>query len=341
MLLSSPATGMVRAPRLLVLVNGVPLASATQASVTSTAFFGADRFCVRAALTPEAAVLAQAASLNVDVQMALSPLEGFVSLVQGIADLVSLDPICGTLMLEGRDGSAALMETFTPEVFANRTSSEIAATIAGRHGLAADVQPTATPVGRYWELEHDRLTLNTAAGATTEWDLLVTLAAYEGFSLWVAQGALHFRPAPDMPPVALPVSAVSSLRLERALTFAGDIVVTVKSWHSRAGVGCTQSARTRRGAAQARQYVFVVPNLTEDAALALAQRRLDELTGHEMVLCAEMPGELLLAPRMPVQLVGTGTPFDTLFRVDEIERRLDARLGFTQTLRARAGSGIG
>ena len=332
-------SSMVRAPRLLVLANGVALAGATEAVVTSTGYFGADGFRVRAALGSGAADWAAAASVSVDVRMALSLADEFVSVVQGAADTVSLDPLRGTLSIAGRDASAALIETPTQEVFANRTSSEIATILAGRHGLAADVQQTVTPVGRYWELGHDRVTLNAGGRATTEWDLLVLLAQHEGFDLWVSDGALHFRTPDASPPVMLPVAALTSLRLERALTFAGDIEVTVKSWHSRAGAASVGVARTQRGGADVRQYVFVVPNLTQDAAEALARQRLDELSGHEMLIAAEMPGDLALRPRMLVRLTGTGTAFDTVFRIDEVERRLHAMHGFSQFVRARIASG--
>ncbi len=330
---------MVRAPRLQVLVNGEVLGGATEAVVTSTGAFGADRFRVQAALQGAAAQWAQAAAVTVDVRLALAPSEGFVSLVQGLTDLVCLDPLRGTLTLEGRDGSAALMEARTQENFANRTSSEIAGILAERHGLRLDVQATSTPAGRYWQLEHDSLTLNAGGRATTEWDLLTGLALHEGFELWVSGGALHFRAPDAAPPDVLAVAALSSLRLERALTFAGDIAVTVKSWHSRAGRGCTGSARTQRGAASSRDYVFVVPNLTQAAAQLLAERRLAELAGHELALFAEMPGELALTPRQRVRLFGTFTAFDAVFRIDEIERRLHATHGFSQTLRGRAALG--
>ena len=112
----------------------------------------------------------------------------------------------------------------------------------------------------------------------------------------------------------------------------------MKSWHSRAGAGTVQTARTQRGSANVQSYVFVVPNLTPDAALLLAQRRLAEIAGHEMLLRAEMPGELALAPRGFFQLVGTGTAFDCVWRIDEVERHMSMREGFSQVVRATAGS---
>lgn len=331
---------LVRTPRLLVLANGVPLMNAMDATVTSTGAFAADWFYVRAALAGDAARWAAASPVRVDVQISLTPQSGFVSLIQGDVDAVSIDPLQGTLTLEGRDLSAALIEAPSQEVFANQTSSEIATVLAGRHGLSTDVQATATPVGRYWQLEHDKLTLNAGSQATTEWDLLATLAQHEGFDLWVAGETLHFR-APDVsaPPTILSASRVSALRLDRALTFAGDIIVTVKSWHSRAGSSCVQTVQTERDSPSSKTYVFVVPNLTPQSALALAQQRLQELTGHELSITAEMPGELGLQPRGWLHLQGTGTAFDTRLRIDEVERQLHAKHGFLQIVRAHAPTG--
>lgn len=335
-----------RRPRLLVLVNGAPLIGATEAIVRSTGWFAADVFRVCAAVAGSSPDWAAAAPLAVDVQMALDPLGRFVSVVQGQVDVVTLDPIAGTLILEGRDNAALLIEARTRETFANKTAGEIAIELAGRHGLAADVQATTTPVGRYWQLEHDGVTLDAFARATTEWDLLVTLAGWEGFDLWVSGATLHFRP-PDatLTPTLLRAAPmpdglpdITGLRLERALTFAGNIAVTVKSWHSRQGSGCIQTAQTARGADETREYVFVLPNLTPDAALKLAQRKLAEISAHELMLCCDMPGELRLAPRSQVHLVGTGTAFDSVYRIDEVERRLSPACGFTQTVRARAAS---
>ena len=70
-------------------------------------------------------------------------------------------------------------------------------------------------------------------------------------------------------------------------------------------------------------------------ALQLAQQRLAELTCHERVITAEMPGELSLMPGQQILLQGSGTAFDRLYSIDSIERRLSMSHGFTQSLRAR------
>ncbi len=75
--------------------------------------------------------------------------------------------------------------------------------------------------------------------------------------------------------------------------------------------------------------------LLSPAAL-LAQRRLAEIASHELLLRGEMPGELALSPRMAFRLAGTGTLFDTLWRIDEVERRISMHEGFSQSVVARA-----
>jgi phage protein D len=291
---------------------------------------------------------ADTADIALDVRISVDA-SAPTSLILGKVDTVEIDALTGRLTLQGRDATAALIEARTQEAFANRTSSEIAALLAGRHGLTPDVAATTTPVGRYWQLEHDRITLDQFSRATTEWDLLVGLAAREEFDVWVSGATLHFQPAASkaanpMPAATLSASPnapgganVTALRLERALTLAGAIEVTVKSWHSRLSAPCVETA-THGAGGEKRSYVYVAPNLTPDAAAKLAQSKLAEIVSHERVVVADMPGELALAPRMAVAVAGTNSAFDQLYWIDEIERSFHWRRGFTQRVRARNAS---
>lgn len=341
-----------RAPRLRLLADGAAVPGVMEAEVVSNNHYAADRFRVALALGPTtAADWAGRDDVLAEVQASLDGGLSWRSLVQGAVDRVEIDPTAGVAWLDGRDLTAALIETRTQETFANRTSSEIATLLAARHGLAADAQPTTTLVGRYWQMEHDRITLDQFSRATTEWDLLVTLAQHEGFDVWVSGTTLHFRPPPAGPSatgvlrLSGPGANVVHLRLERSLTLARDIEVTVKSWNARQQTAFVQTARALRGLRGAKavrrppqRYVYVVPNLTPDAALKLAQQRLAELSRHERVITVEMPGELDLQPRMQVVLEGSATEFDQVYWIDEIERHVDVNAGFTQRLRARNAS---
>ena len=335
--------GSGRAPRLVVLADGVVL-PATDAFVVSNNHFAADRFRVSAVASLAPPGLIDGDGVMLDVQVWL---DGAVtSLVQGAVDSLDYDPTSGRLHLSGRDLSASLLESRTQETFSNRTASEIVTILAGRHGLSADVTATTTPVGRYWQLEHDRLVLDQFARATTEWDLLVTLAQFEGFDLWVSGNALRFHPqqADETVPTALRAAATAAgpanvmcLELHRSLTLARDIVVTVKSWNNRQANAFVQTASKGRGF-RALNYVYVVPNLSPDDARRLAQRKLAELSQHERVMVAEMPGDLFSAPRQAVRVEGTMTSFDQVYWIDRVERHLSVAHGFTQTLHARNSS---
>jgi hypothetical protein len=335
--------GNVRRPALRVLANGVQVPGVASARVTSNNHYAADAFLVGVALqgVRDAAWL-RADALELEVEFSLGG--GFVPAVLGAVDQLLVDPVRGFAWLSGRDFTARLIEARTQESFSNRTAGEIARILAGRHGLEADVQDTSTPVGRYWQLQRDRVTLDHFARAMSEWDLLAMLAAFEGFDLWVRGRTLHFR-APDAAPppgFVLRAGDVAALRLERALTLARDLEVTVKSWNARQQRVFQRTARRSGGTARDTQrHVFVVPNLTPDEALKLAQRKLEELTRNERVLFAEMPGELVLAPRMALLLEGAPGDavqlggFARMYLVDEVARELSVARGFRQWVRAR------
>jgi phage protein D len=349
-----------RYPSLSVVVNGQPVSGAVAVEIFSNNAYGADRFRVQIALGADpwlgAASWTTLSDLfvEIDIGLGLAPGAGsLANLMRGRTDTVQIDPVAGVVNLEGRDLTADLIEARTQETFANRTASEIAEILAARHGLSAAVAPTRTPVGRYYQLEHDRITLNQFSRATTEWDLLTFLAQHEGFDVFVQGSTLHFQPPAATADAAVPLRVrpiagglvnVTGVRLEHCLTLARDIEVTVKSWNSRQRTAFTQTARAARVpgvraagryAGPPQRYVIVAPNLSMDDALKLAQRKLAELTRHERVVEIDMPGELSLTTRSVVVLQGTGTVFDQSYHVDEIIRRIDSETGFTQQLRVR------
>lgn len=338
-----------RTPAARLLVNGRPMAGVTQAEVIANNHYAADCFRVELALDAAAAFPAPfwagTTDVQIDLQFSLDG-AGFVSLIRGAVDIVALDPITGTLQLEGRDLTAALIESRTQETFSNRTASEIATLLAERHNLAPVITPTTTPVGRYYQSEHDRITLDQFSHATTEWDLLVFLARQEGFDVFVQGASLYFQPPTQTtsPPLMLRPDMLMDLQLHRSLTLARDIEVTVKSWNSRQKSAFTQTARASAlppaGArnslpAPPQRYVYVRPNLTPNQALQFAQHRLSELTLHERVIDLQMPGELELTPRSTLMLAGTGTDFDQVYMIDVIERELRWNGGFIQRIRAK------
>ena len=329
----------LRAPRLAVLADGSPLPNLIDADINSNAHFAAARFRLRLAIDPPTAATLLQTGTVIDIQLSLGGPP--VSILQGEADTLSMDVLNQTLEVDGRDLTARLLDARTQETFSNQTASEIAKTLAARHGLTADVTATNTLVGRYYENEHDRITLGQFARSTTEWDLLTFLAAREGFEVFVTAQTLTFAPTDAAAsPVMLTPALCLSLQLDHALTLARDIQVTVKSWNTRQQVAFTQTARSPAGGGRSRggapqRIVVVRPNLAPADALQLAQRILADLSAHERVVHAELPGELALTPRTRIQLTGTGTDFDQVYNVAELDRHFHADHGFTERLRLK------
>jgi phage protein D len=319
------------------LAAGTPLPNVIDADIFDNAHFAAARFRLRLALdaSTAATLLQPGAVLDIQVGLDGSP----TSLLQGEADTVRMDVLNRTVEIDGRDLTARLLDARTQETFSNQTASEIATTLAGRNNLTPNVTATSTLAGRYYETEHDRLTLGQYCRSTTEWDLLTFLAAREGFEVFVSGQTLTFAPLPSAAPaLMLTPNDCITLDLEHSLTLARDIEVTVKSWNSRQQSSFSQTARTtgqgRRGGTP--QHIVVVrPNLTPNDAQTLADRILADLSAHERIVSAELPGEIALNPRSQIVLTGTGTDFDQTYYVAELDRHFSVDHGFTERLRLK------
>jgi hypothetical protein len=316
-----------RWPRLQVLAAGAVLPGVIEAEVSSNNHLAADRFRFRVAAASGGLVLVDAPGVRLDVQVAVNG--AWASLVQGEADCVVLDPLRGVVEVEGRDLSALLIDSRVDETFANQTSSEIAAALAGRHGLGAAASPTQTLVGRYYQSEHDRTTMGQFSRAMSEWDLLSYLAVQEGFDLFMDGDVLRFEPRAPGEPVTVTPDDCESLHLEHSLGMERAIEVTVRSWDQRGGQAVVQTAQGG-GGGRAWRHAVVRPNLPPDEAQRLADRVLADLMRHVRTASLTMPGDLVVSPRSAVALQGTGTGWDGIYMVSEVSRRIDVRRGFSQ-----------
>ena len=354
--------GTARGVFLRLVINGASVAGVTEADVCTSDHQAAGWFHLviamgaDPAITPAILASMTEASAEILVGLALPGLPAAAatwrSLMTGTVDAITLDMTNGTAHLTGRDYTCLFIDTLSAETFSNNTSSEIAQTLALRHGLTPIVTATQTPIGRYYQEGHDLSSLHQASRTVTEWDLLSGLAEAEGFDIYVQDDSLFFAPpaANGLPtvwqwmPGGGAASTLTTLQMERSLALARDIVVTVQSWNSRQAQMITQTVRSsnlgdptsRRaaGSATATSYVLVRPNLTPQQAMTLATQTLLDLSRHERVITATMPGELDLVPRGLVLLQGTDTAFDQTYSIDEITRRVSTRDGFVQTVRA-------
>ncbi len=365
----------VRRPRARLLANGQALTGLYECGVQANNALKADRWDAHLALRADpgfdAAWWGVQKDLTIEIQMQLLPPgnpEGdygpWTSLIVGKVDDLHLDICQGAVHLTGRDLVAVFIDTKIQQAFPNQTTSDILTTLAAGHGMKADVTPTSTPVGSYYKSEHDKLTLGNFSKTTTEWDLICYLVRQEGQDVWVDAAGLHTRPAADpatSTTAAFPIvyvlpgtpaygtlNVAEDVQLERSLTIAKDIRVTVKSWNAKSKTATTRTVDGKgsevakgKGEASAgspQTHVFVIPNLTPDAALRYAQNQARILSQLERVVTVRMPGELTLTPRDLVSLTGTGTSWDQTYFVDTLERRLSWSSGFEQTVRLKNSS---
>ena len=374
---SQPFQGTNR-PRLQALINGTVATGLITASITSNNHYNADRFSAQLALyadptftlawwagsdpSPNAdGTLAPTPNIQIEFQIgfvAPGQAESAVvwqtpSFFVGAVDTLDIDMDAARINIDGRDFTSRLIETKTQATYSNQTASEVVQAIAATHGSpwTADVTATTTPVGKYYQLEHDRLTLGSFSRQTTEWDLLTNLAQEEGYDLWVSGTTIHFHPAQDpdtsnpwlinytLPTRQNPVpqSNVSQLRLSRSLYLARDITVTVKSWNSKQKKAFQRIIRSSRQgggskSGQVQNYVIIRPNLTQDQADKIGTSYLESLSQHERRATFRMIGDSTTTARTIFKIQGTSSGFDQAYFVDTIERRISMSEGFVQTV---------
>jgi phage protein D len=324
----------LRQPGLSALVNGQPVAGLVTAEIQATSFLAADRFSLEAALSASDPAMWSATPLMVEITVSLAGQSAV--LITGNADDLTIDPIAGTVKLTGRDLTSMFVDSQIDESFENQTSSEIVAALAARRGLTAMASPTLGLVGRYYQSGRTRTTLTQHAQATTEWDLICSLAQLENFDVWVDGSTLYFQPAgTGAATLGISPGDCMSLHMHHALDVAGGVTVTVKSWDSVSQSPVVQTA-SNAAIGQLAPRIVVRPNLSAADAKSLAERLVSQITGHERVLHIAMPGDLIAAPRMIMAMMGTGTDFDGQYRICSVERRLSFAHGFTQSIEARS-----
>lgn len=345
---TDPQTAL-RTPRLRILADGKPLPGAISAEVESNNFFQTDHFSAEFAVSAgPPGWFDRNPPWVVDIQFSLEG-AAWTSLIIGEVDEIDLDLPSQILRVEGRDLSAKLTEGKTQASYRNQTSSEIVTTIVGRHPeiTRANITPTSTMVSRYYEQDHTQTSSENFGRLQTDWDVIVELARLEGFDVFMQGRVLHFQPAvsPDSdpfliqwtPPGPVPRLNVESLRLRRRMTHARPVRVVVRSWNSRQGRGFTKVFETAPAAASGNPTEFFInrPNLTEDQAIALAEKTATEHAKHERPISVRMPGDLTLTPRNMVRIGGTGLSWDQVFFIDSIHRSLRFDGGFEQSLALR------
>lgn len=354
-------TGGVRYPRGIVKVGGQLITGWLSLEVVNSAHRSADTFRLvfsSSMLPPQRNLQWFASQRTMEVEIyAGFPKDpqhytekDLEQLILGRVDELSPDFPAGTLELNGRDNTALFIDTKTSEHFANKTSSQIAQTLAARHGLNAVVTPTTRMAGSFYSSDFVDTTQQQS-----EWDLLSYLANVEGFDLYVSGNTLYFteRAAPSAnhyllqwtppdPQMAYARSNVVELQFSRNLTIAKGISVEVRSWNAKAKKGFSafwpkQGKTTLPGqaAAQTQRYRYTVPGLTQDSAQQRAQAMYEHIVSHEMHLNAAMPADNLLTVAQTIRVQGTKTDFDQIYYPENITRTLSVTEGYRMNVSAK------
>ena len=266
-----------------------------------------------------------------------------VSLMTGIVDRISADPVANLIELEGRDLSARLIDTQVCDGYVNQTASEIVSALASSAGLSPSVAPTSDIVGQYYQLEHARSSLSAFAQFTTAWDLICHLAQTEQCECWASGETLFFQPrgTSGVNTILLDLQAMraglagafplTQLHFDRCVGLARGVGVSVASWSSRQRAAVTATFPADTGAGAPTNFVFVAPNLADNVALKRAEALYTDIIRHRQVISGTMPGALSPLPRDLMVLSGSAGGFDGTYVVDSVSWRIDARQGFSQS----------
>ncbi|MFM0726221.1 hypothetical protein PQQ53_21365 [Paraburkholderia strydomiana] len=347
-----------QAVRGAVKVNGTLIQGWTEFEVNNSSYSSADTFnCTFAAnaLTDDrnARWFSEQKDMFVELFVGFPPdrnrftADELPSWIYGHVDKVSYDPENAVINVSGRDLTRLFIDNKTTEKFQNKTASQIATMLALRRGLTANVAATTTPVGKYYEIDHEFM-----HDAKTEWDLLNHLARVEQYVVRVRGKILFFQPKTDpattkpyeikwTPPNATtgyPTCNVTGLKLDRALTVSRGIIVTVRSFNDAAQKVFTATYPVSKPKAttpgqsaptgNAQNYFYNVANLTQEKVLQFAKAKHAEIIQHEMLACFDIPGNSELDVMSVIRLNGTGTAWDQNYFPDSLKRSLSIDDGY-------------
>ncbi len=330
---------------LQVALNGTAVQGLLYASIATTNCFSADSYALTFAMGPSPLVditfWSSLVSAYVEIAAAASYGPAPRNLISGMINSVAVDPIQGTVSIEGRDLSASMIDAYRQQDFVNQTASEVVSTIAQYHGLTAVVAETSGSVGRYYGDGYTRLSLGQFSRVRSDWDLVVELARENSFDVFVQDTTLFFQPASvaDFIPFRLALQDVKSLVFQRAMTITSNPTARVQSWNSQnmasyndnsPGAGASGSASTSTG----QPFLFAASNFTSQQVTDSAGRYAAELRRLTTMLHADMPWNLALSPGTTILIDETGSEFDTTYQIDSVERRYSTISGSAQTIRA-------
>jgi prophage tail gpP-like protein len=343
--------GSVGGVQLQVALNGSVIQGLLHASITSSICFSSDSFSLTFAMGPSPLIdiVSWSALPSIYIEISVNVPIGSNSqcLISGMIDTILVDPIQGTVAIEGRDLSSSLIDAYRQQDFVNQTASEVVSMVALYHGLVPVVTATFGSVGRYYGDGYTRLSLGQFSRVRSDWDLLVQLARENSFDVFVQGTSLFFQPSASSSdlPVHIGLRDVKTMRFEQTLGISSDTTVRVQSWNSQNmtsydsngsgdGADAPEATSSSTSSTNNQPFLFSASNFTAQQVSDAAGRYAAELGRLNIMLHIEMPWNLDVAPGTFIFIDETKSFFDTMYRVDSIERQYSTTSGSTQTIRA-------
>jgi len=328
-----------------VLVNGNQMPGLLRASIATTNCFAADTYSITFAINSSADIafwsMISSAYLEVTAVVPVTS-GGYQNLITGMADTIHVDPIQGTVGVEGRDLSSSMIDSYRQQDFVNQSASEIVSAIAQYHNLQAVVTPTIGNIGRYYSDGYTKLSLGQFSRLQSDWDLVVQLARENDFDVFVESRLLYFQAsgASGSGPTYMSLKDVQTARIEKNLSISTNVTAKVQSWSSQ-NMAAYQSGDPGENAPVEQgsgvtglPFLFSGANYTPQQATDWARRYETELNRLGTVLNLDMPWDLSLCPRATILLNDTKSLFDTTYQIDSIERHFSSTSGSRQLVRA-------
>jgi phage protein D len=353
-------SGTVNAPRFRVTMNGVAMDGMKEMHVKLAKVFQVGTFSlVKAFVTDDAfpaSWFADTGTKTMLVEIDVST-DGttFQTLLTGNVDSHGWDVVANTVTMAGRDQAAVFLDTRTVGTLRNQTASQIAQTLAASHGLTAEVGSDAALVGRKYDIDFDKTKGGDFSEATNEWDLLCRLGSQAGIAPYMQGSVLCFQPPPSSPPsYAVTVQrgddglvmSAEGLTLERHMTTARDVIVTVESWNSKAKKKFSATYRTSTKKAsgdadvQPTRYFYRLPNYTQAQCQDYATQKALDISTHERNIQVRAPSFVMLTPVHVVSVSGTGTDYDQTYYPQAISYAITFDHGASTDIAAKYSSPI-
>jgi phage protein D len=323
--------------------------------VNQTANKSADTMHAEVALSsPGAKALIGASDLTLEASIEAGSDSGL--LFTGTVDNITADFDRMTLKVSGRDKTKGPIGKKSIEDFRNKTPIEIVREVAGRHGLSVLTEGAGSMMAGKKQQKEDFVHLTHHI---SDWTLIQHLADREGKVAFVRKDQLYFVPIDSgmfgafkvvfVPPTPgrHAVSNVLQLSCSRNMEAGQPTEVTVRSWNTKKAEAYEGKSRGNNQANNGsisgggeRKLEYSHPQLDQDQAQNIADKRHREAVRHEMSCNVTMPGKASVQPPMKLNLSGTGTAFDQTYYIDTVAHRV-AGGGYTMAIAAKNTKGGG